>query len=258
MNRFKLMKNYHLLLLICFLSALASCKKETEELLTEPLSDYLPVQTGKYITYRVDSTLFTNFGTVTVVRSYQEKNEVDALTTDNLGRPSYRVFRYIRDTAGTQPWKPLDSYFITLASKSVEVIENNLRAVRLSLPVTAEFSWKGNGFYPQNPYMSLFNFTVDDGIQDWHYTYTDVDGTFPYKGELLNNVITVKQVDDSLNVPITNIDQYASVTRAIDKYAKGVGLVEQELTLWEYQFDNLRGTGYQNGFSVKRTMIDHN
>lgn len=257
MNMFKLMKNYPLVLLF-LLSVFAGCKKETETLITDAPSDYVALHAGKYITYKTDSTVFINFGTATVVRSYQEKNEVDAQTTDNLGRPSYRVFRYVRDEAGSQPWKPAGSYYITIGAHSVEYIENNLRAVKLSAPIKKDISWKGNGFFPQSPYTGLYNFTVDNGIQDWQYRYTNVRDSFSYKGQILSDVITVKQVDDSLNVPITNRDEYASVTRAIDKYARGIGLVEQELTLWEYQYDNSRGSGYKNGFGVKRRMIDHN
>src|SRR6266498_5784956 len=82
-----------------------SCKK-TEQYQSAALSDYYPMQVGKYITYRVDSTIFTNFGHTIQIHSYQIKHSIDALVTDNLGRPAYRVFRYIRDTAGTQPWTP--------------------------------------------------------------------------------------------------------------------------------------------------------
>src|SRR5207302_5562748 len=110
-----------------------------------------------------DSTLFTNFGTTTVVHSYQEKHQIDSLTTDNLGRPSYRVFRFIRDTAGTQAWKPNGSYFITPLDKSVEVVENNLRFVKLSLPIQQNFTWRGNGHLPSDPYN--YNFNNDDDIQ---------------------------------------------------------------------------------------------
>lgn len=258
MNTFKLMKNYFLLLLSFSFFLLLGCKKEMEALSTEPLSDYLPVTKGKYITYRLDSSIFTNFGTAIEVHSYQEKNVVDTLLTDNLGRPSYRVYRFLGDTAATPTWKAAGTYYVTLAKQSIEVIENNLRSVKLSLPIRENFSWEGNGFYPQSPYKDVYTFTVDDGIQDWRYTYTNLNGTFSYKGQTLNNVVTVRQANDSVNVPITPFTPYASVKRAVEKYAKGIGLVEQDFALWEYQFDAARGTGFKTGFGVKRTMIDHN
>src|SRR6478672_9108651 len=96
----------HLIILAIACIVFFGCHKKTEEFTSAPLSDYLPLQVGKYITYRLDSTVFTNFGTVTVVNSYQEKHVIDSKFTDASGRDSYRIFRFIRDTAGTQLWSP--------------------------------------------------------------------------------------------------------------------------------------------------------
>ena len=148
--------------LACF--TFFSCTKKIENYNSAPLSDYLPLQVGNYITYRLDSTVFTNFGTVTAVHSYQEKQIVDAQITDNLGRNSYRILRYIRDTAGTQPWSPAGSYFITPTGKTVEVIENNLRFIKLALPITQDFSWKGNNYLPTDPYLSNYSLNTS-GIE---------------------------------------------------------------------------------------------
>ena len=52
-------------LLAIFSISFFSCSNKTEPFVSEPLSDYIPLQTGKYITYRLDSLVFTNFGTVT-------------------------------------------------------------------------------------------------------------------------------------------------------------------------------------------------
>ena len=168
-------------LLACTL--LFSCKKETEEFNTEPITDYLPTQTGKYITYRIDSTIFTNFGANTEVRSYQEKHVVDAQFTDNSGRTSYRVFRFIRDTSGTTPWKPSGTYFITPGDKTIEVSEDNLRVLKLVAPLVQGKTWKGNQYLPSDPYKSLYDFTVDDGMNEWEFTYENTKDKFVYKHE---------------------------------------------------------------------------
>ena len=73
-----------------------SCKKEKETFSSESVNDYYPLQVGKYITYNLDSTVFINFGTKDTVVSYQVQDRVDAQITDNLGRPAYRIIRYIR------------------------------------------------------------------------------------------------------------------------------------------------------------------
>src|SRR6187397_1498439 len=94
------------LVLLAFASSLFFSCNEKEDFTTEALADYMPLSVGKFITYRIDSMVFTNFGRSTEIHKYQVKHQVDALITDNLGRPTYRIFRFIRDTAGTQPWQP--------------------------------------------------------------------------------------------------------------------------------------------------------
>lgn len=255
MNTSTLMKTLRLLLFIS-LVFLFSCKKETETFQSEPASAYLPAQTGKYITYRLDSTLFTNFGTTTVVRSYQEKHQVDQQTTDNEGRPAYRVFRFIRDVAGTEAWKPSGSYYIIPGNTTVEVVENNLRFVKLTTPVRQDNNWKGNRFLPADPYGTFYPFSNDDNMMDWDYTYTTTGETLTLNGLTLNDVVTVQQADESVNAPVTQQAAYGYINYSVDKYAKGLGLVYEELIMWEYQPNS--GNGYKTGFGVKRSIIDHN
>src|SRR5262245_10817578 len=98
---------------LSFLFSFISCKKETEEFKTDAIVDYMPLTVGKYITYRLDSTVYTNFGRNEEIHRYQVKHVVDAQVTDNLGRPSFRIFRYLRDSLGTQPWVENGTYFMT-------------------------------------------------------------------------------------------------------------------------------------------------
>jgi len=202
-----------------------TCTKKTENYQSAPLSDYYPLQVGKYITYRVDSTVFSNFGRTTQIHSYQVKHSIEALLTDNLGRPAYRVFRYIRDTAGTQPWVPNGSYFITPLDQSIEVIENNLRVIKMHLPVKAGFSWKGNSYLPYDAYVAFYSFSNDEGMSLWDFGYTGVDEPLTINGNSFSKVTTVAQVNDDY-VPDTIIASNNKLTIP-DKtnivWAKGVG-----------------------------------
>lgn len=242
-----------------------SCN-DKEELVSEPLSDYIPLSVGKYIVYRLDSTVFTNFGSTTEIHKYQVKHQVDAVLTDNAGNPMYRIYRYIRDSAGTQPWQPLNSstYYITPLSDQIETSEDNLRIIKLHLPVKDGFSWKGNRYLPMSscphasgPYCPLFGFSNDDNMNDWDFVYSGTGAAFSYKGVNYSNVLTVEKNDDAFNVPITNSNIVAYKTRAVDRYSKGIGLVYQELTMWEYQPPSSPNPGI-TGFGITMWMIDHN
>jgi len=84
------------------ITLLTACNKQNELFTTTSLSDYFPLQVGKYITYNLDSTVYINFGQKDTVVKYQVKDSIDAQITDNIGRPAYCIERYIRKDATPQ------------------------------------------------------------------------------------------------------------------------------------------------------------
>lgn len=247
------------LCLLAFIStALFSCS-EKENFTSAPLSDYLPLNAKKFITYRLDSMVFTNFGRSSEIHKYQVKHLIDTMITDNLGRPGYRVYRFLSDSTGTQPWQPAGSYFITPLADQLEVVEDNLRFIKMHLPLRNGFSWKGNKYLPADPYGPLFNFSNDDSMEDWDYYYDGDAGSFSFGGFNYADVFSVEQIDESFNVPITTPTAYAAKSRSVEKYSKNIGLIYREYELWEYQ-PNPGGAGgpYKTGFGITMWMVDHN
>ena len=90
---------------LALLLILTGCNKQSEIFKSPALKDYYPTAVGKIFIYRMDSTVPASFGSFLVVHSYQAKDSVEAKFLDNAGNESYRIFRTIRDTAGTQPWR---------------------------------------------------------------------------------------------------------------------------------------------------------
>jgi hypothetical protein len=251
-------KPFHILSFFLFLF-LASCGEKTEILDTEKITDYAPYAAGKYFTYRLDSTVFTQAGRAQEIHSYQEKHVIDALLSDNLGRPSYRVYRYLRDTLGANGWTSAGTYWITPTATSLEVVENNIRSIRLNLPIKEGMTWKGNNHAPFDMFSDIYGYdwSNDDDIQDWDFTYQDMDATVQLGSKTYQNVITVQGVDESSNVPVTIPSSYGYINYGRDQYAKGIGLIFQQLIMWEYQ-PNPSSTPYREGFEIKRILIDHN
>jgi hypothetical protein len=243
---------------------LFSCD-EKEEFITEKNTDYIILTPGKYITYRLDSTVFTFFNSTIEVHKYQVKHVVDALVTDNLGRPSYRVYRYIRDSVDAtswtpaQPWINSGTYFVTPLADQVELIEDNLRFIKLHMPMTNNFTWSGNRYLPPDPYGGTYTFSNDDAMEDWQFYYDSFGETFSYKGKTYQDVVTVEQEDDVLNYPVTAPNAFGYKSRAVEKYAKNIGLVYREYSLFEYQPNPAGGpNGTYYGFGINMWMIDHN
>src|SRR5690242_6865174 len=175
--------------------AFASCKKVSTTLDTASVSDYFPLQIGKYITYDLDSTVFTNFGQDKTIRHDQAQYRVEAQIKDNSGRPGFTVNRYLRKDS-TQVWQ-IDNVFTAFpTNNSIELIQDNLRFIKLMLPIKEGFSWKGNSYLPFDPYRS-YVFANPAFMEDWNYIYENANAPAMIGSDNFDNTITVLEVSDS-------------------------------------------------------------
>ncbi len=238
----------------CFIVLLlASCKKEDANFTSESINDYFPLQVGKYITYDLDSTIFyLNFGVKAVEVHYQAQYRVDKQVTDNLGRQAYNISRWLR-TDSTQSWQ-IDNVFTAVpTSKSLEYIQDNLRFIKLMMPIREGFSWKGNSYLPYDPYRS-YAFANPTFTEDWDYIYQNTDSPLTIGKNNFPNTITVFEIADSSGNPVTAGTDYAEKTYSIEKYAKNIGLIYKDFIHWEFQsVDNT-----YKGFGERLSIIDHN
>ena len=224
--------NYSLLSGFLILIILFGACHKSPSLSTEPLSDFTFSHSGQYIIYRLDSTVFINYGTQKTVNSYLLKDVADTIITDNLGRKGWRVFRYITDTAMQTGWQSQETYFVTTSQSTMEVDENNLRFIKLATPVSYGFSWLGNTYLPYNPLQDSYQYNTADNLDwsGWNYTYQNINDTLSYNGTVYDSTVTVLQVNDS-----TNSSSVSSRTYWIEKYGRHVGLLYKEIQMWEYQ-----------------------
>ena len=236
----------------------SSCNKK-DDLTSDAVTDYMNLEKGKYILYRYDSLRFMDFDQLDTFITYQAKEVVENSITDNLGRNGWRMVRYIRDWTDTAEanWRPILTYTVTPSAQNIEMQEDNLRAIKLVRPITDGFSWHGNGFYPERPYETNYEFDNDQNIQTWDYTYHDVGATLNLNGKDYENTIAVTQIADSANLPIVStVTAYKNVWT--EKYARGIGLVYKEVAVWQYQGTTTTQSGYRTGFGITMSIIDHN
>lgn len=204
---------------------LFSCTQKKIELDTPPISDYFPLRTGKFITYRLDSTVLTQFGRDTTVRSYRVRDLVDALIIDGEGRESYRIIRSSSNLAGTDPFVPSATFWATPEKTDwMEFVENNLRFMKLRHPILEDFEWKGNSFIDVSSINSQVRY-----LADWTYTYKNVGASATINGKTYPNTITVLQRDEIVPPGPFNPQFFKQFDYSIEIYAKDVGLVYKNL-----------------------------
>lgn len=245
------MRKLFLLLILIAAVIFNACKKSTDTLAIASVSEYYPLQVGKYITYNLDSTIFINFGTAQAIVSYQVKHQVDALITDNLGRPAYRIIRFIRKTAAN-PWVPDNTFMAVRTDFAVEFIENNMRFLKLKAPVRNGYTWKGNTYIDTRSLNSTVKY-----LDDWDYTYDSVNVKQTLGSFILDSTLKVDQRNETIGNP-RDPNSYSEINFGAEKYAKGLGLVYRNFLHIEYQPPTPGNGGYRQGYGVKMTMIDHN
>jgi hypothetical protein len=168
--------------------------------------------------------------------------------------------RYLRDIASTsdEDYTATLTYFVTPTRESIELQEENLKFQKLRLPVNEGFSWHGNSFLPATPYYNIYQFSNDEDINVWDYTYNNVNEQAVINDNLYDSTVTVLQVADSSNVPIEFPDGLAYRNYWTETYAKNIGLIYKEVVMWEYQPPNSGNPGFRSGFGLTMSIIDHN
>jgi hypothetical protein len=231
----------------------AACKKQSEEIQIVPISDYAPLKAGKYITYNLDSLIYTNFGTVETHRFYEVKYQVMDSITDNLGRKAFRMVRYIR-TLPAGNFVADNTAMAVNTNSRYEFVENNLKYFKLTQPIADGNSWKGN---------SAIDLIVNPAtgedlsyLADWDYTYANVGAAKKVGTFNLANTLTVNQKNDSTNLPITATTNIAYKDFSQEIYAKDIGMVYRNFLHYEYQ--KTATSFVYKGYGVKLTMVDHN
>jgi len=200
---------------------------------------YFPVDTGRYVTYQVDSIVYDDFtGTVDTFQ-YQMREWMTSTFKDNEGRTNYRLERYFRQSDTTN-WRISDVWFMLRTKERAEKIEENQRFIKLVFPPQKGLTWQGNRF---------INITDDiDYYEDWTYEITEVDKEATYNGLQFDSTLTVDQVDKENQI---------EKTRGIEVYAKGVGMIYKEFLHLEKQDVTAPWSEAESGFILRMSVVDY-
>jgi hypothetical protein len=198
-----------LFLLFVLTSGFFSCKKDAI-----PPPDlgynYFPNQVGRYVIYNVDSFSYGGVPVVIDTFKFQIKEKIESMFTDNEGRPSIRLERYIKyynDTVSydSMSWSLRDVWEENVSKSTAEKVEENVRFIKLAFPINESQRWNGNA---QNIL----------GEEDYAYKFYDLARTID--GIHFDSVLQVQQHDDLT---------FISKNYAEEKYARNVGLIYKQM-----------------------------
>jgi hypothetical protein len=238
---------------------LIGCSEKKIDLQSPALEAYFPLKVGKFIEYRLDSTALTQFGRDTTVRSYRVRDSIEAEITDARGRKAVRIVRYMRDIAGTLPYRPAYTFMaINNNGDWIEFVENNLRFMKLRFPVREGFEWKGNSFIETNTLNSSVRY-----LADWKYRYLDVNKPLTLNGKTYDSTITILQRDEVIPEGPFNPQFFKQYDYSIEIYAKNIGLIYKNLDhkIWQPPTpppDSRPGFWEDGSFRIILSAINHN
>lgn len=130
-----------LILVVCAIAALSSCKKE-EAMQPDLGYGYFPRAVGAWIEYQVDSSWRDDGAGVQGSVSYRLKEKVVEQYTDPAGRTAWRIHRSVLDADSN--WVVRDVWTSTVDENAAEVSEENHRRLKLSFPVRDGRRWDLN------------------------------------------------------------------------------------------------------------------
>jgi hypothetical protein len=189
------------IVLVC---GIVSCKKDQ---VTEPDMgyNYFPNGVGKYVIYDVDSFYYHSAAIIDTFK-FQLKEKIQSVYSDNEGRPTLRLERYVKyynDTVSysAMPWIFRNVWAENRTATTAEKVEENIRYIKLNFAVKKGKSWNGN---VQNT----------NGEMDYKYSFVDLS-----KNIAGNTFDSTLEVEQQSNLDLVEQQYY------IEQYAKNVGLV---------------------------------
>lgn len=250
------MKIYnYVLAAICAILTLAACKEETEYI--EPINfEYSPIDSGKYIVYQVDSILYNDYDRTVDTHSYFMRYEFGREELDAKGESLHRYEQYVKQALSDE-WRLMQVFAAKNIGNQLHIIQDNQRIIRLSYPVKENKTWDGLPYIRRDTSIEIPGGNINL-YKDWgNFSYKESHTPFSINNLSFDNTVLVVQADSE-----NNIERRYSVER----YAKGVGLIEKEMWILDTQCDgniaNCINTPWQEkaekGFILRQRIIEHN
>ncbi len=215
-------------LLTCFLWVLLFSCQQNDVTVTDPGTDYMPLETGRFVIYDVTEQRYS-LTAPPATTTYQLKETVGAPYTDVTGQPAYRLQRY-RRTNAQATWQT-DSLWTARANvQSAIRTENGADFVKLTFPLAERNEWNGNAY---NQY------------QKDVYTLRQVRKPYTVGTQTFAETATVLQHSDS---------NLVAQDKRVEVYAKQVGLIYREVVQLQFCSSGACVGKGQIDFGVRRYM----
>jgi len=208
--------------------------------------EYFPLELGYEWIYAVDSILIIQGGINNIISSSFIKEELIETIDDTEGHKEFQLQRSHKKDSISQ-WTITDIWTIKRDDTRAIRTEENLTFVKLVFPAVDGTRWDGHVFFDDDKDFPVAaeNLSV---YKDWEYQINEVANK-TVGGTLYSDVLEVSHIDD-----VTFISKRFST----ETYAKGIGLVERKMEIFDTQNGNTSLPWIERaekGFQLTQTLV---
>ena len=220
-----------LLPLLVLLVLAESCSNDS----TDPVNvyDYFPLELGRYQIYDVKEEVYAAGNKNPVIRTYQEKDEIERMSTDAQGISTYIFSRSSRNTSADY-WLKVKEFSVTKYPDKLLTNIDNQTFFSLVFPIDGNMTWNGNTY---------------NNLDSQDYRYQEINKPTNVGTLTFDKSLTVLERKDT-----SIVDRYVG----IKQYGLGVGLISDEQTAYQYcQDDDCIGSEIiESGTHKTRKIVD--
>jgi hypothetical protein len=238
------MKNglFLLIISVCLCVLFFKCKKKTAAAPDIGL-EYFPVEEKKWIEYDVDSIAYLQLPTVdTIIKKFRIKEQIDSAFYDNQNRLTYKIYRFKKNYDSIIPYSQMnwilqDVWSMNKTNVTAEVVEENVRYIKLVFPLKKDKAWNGN---------------AQNTLGEWNYECIKYDESFIQGSFSFENYLEVQQ---KYFPTLIHHQEYR------EGYVKGIGMIYKEIT--DIKSQNNIGSipnifnRIEEGVIYKMTMVNY-
>ncbi len=246
MKKSSLLTRFFVLTAIAGLLVFAGCKTDNNSYTVDYKYNYYPVDSGHYIVYNVDSVTFDyNADQGTYIRDtvhYQMLVSFGDTIHDLLDSVNFRLYLSTRADSNASWGTPYGTYGLRTKT-NLQVVENDIRFIKLVFPPEQQESWNGNLYVPTTGAYTTYS--------GWNYHYTNVDTDVIINGQTYSHAAVVSEVNNNSSL--------ISKTVRTEIYAPNVGMIYQEWeALTKQNVTTTWDTGAESGYSIHMWALAHN
>ena len=252
------MKYIFSIVVIAFM--LGCVKDEIQEPVNDLTKEYFPLETGRYITYAVDSIVFDD------AQVGNKKDTISFLLREEIGTfelsgndTVYYIHRYRKDDP-SDSWRITDVWTSRYAMQEALRTEENLTFRKMIFPLRDGRRWIGTSYI--HPLTKILVGTENvQAFQEWQAEVSEFD--------IADNIGNFSFGDDQImHIIQTDTDDGNTKRFVFEKYARNIGLVQRIDTILDSKCLDLPdqtpciGKSWMEhaskGYILSQVMIDHN